>query len=100
MNNKKVFGKFLMVLLPILILISAIFIVSKVGKKRGEISIQAPVETITPIPKEIRPPSRWATDSAVLQTEESLKNISSQLETIDLKEANLAFPLLDTKINF
>lgn len=100
MNNKKVFGKFLMVLLPILILISAVFIVSKVGKKRGEISIQAPTETITPTPKETRPPSRWATDSAVLQTEESLKNISSQLETIDLKEANLSFPLLDTKVNF
>lgn len=89
-----------MVLLPILILISAVFIVSRVENKKTEISTQSLSETITPIPQETRPPSRWATDSAVLQTEESLKNISSQLETIDLKEASLSFPLLDTKVNF
>lgn len=62
-----------------------------------------PSPTPTPFPTfipEISNPSFYATDSAVLKIEEELKKIEQELETTDLKEANLNLPVLDWKIDF
>ncbi len=60
----------------------------------------SPTPTPTPIVEQITNPSPYATDSAVLQTEEELKKLESELQEVDLKETNLTPPVLDLDVNF
>ena len=61
-----------------------------------------PLSTPTPTPFEekISSPSAYATDSAILKIEATLKAIEKELQTIDLKEASLNPPILDMNVKF
>lgn len=98
--NKKILGKFLMVLLPISILIFLIFLFGAIKKKTSEMTLKPTTEIPTPTPQEIRHQSRWATDSGILEIEENLKTFSAELETVDLKESRLLPPVLDMEAKF
>jgi len=60
----------------------------------------SPTPTPTPIIEQITNPSPYATDSAILQTEEELKKLESELQEVDLKETGLTPPVLDFNVNF
>ena len=97
---KKLIGQILMSLLPILFLLLVVWLVNvvKTNNLQKNTKPEQPITTITPT--ETRPPSRWATDSGVLEVEENLKTISNELKAVDLKESGLLPPLLDMKIKF
>jgi hypothetical protein len=46
----------------------------------------------------LRQPSKYATDSAVLQIEDDLTRILNDLQKVDLKEGDLTPPQIDTKV--
>lgn len=98
--SKKLIGQILMSLLPILFLLLVVWLVNvvKTSNLQKNTKPEQPVTTI--MPTETRPPSRWATDSGVLEVEESLKTISNELKAVDLKESGLLPPLLDMQIKF
>ena len=54
----------------------------------------------TPVPIEIKNPSRYATDSGLLKIEEDIKKIDQGMGSVDLKELNLRPPDIQFKINF
>lgn len=54
----------------------------------------------TPVPIEIRNPSRYATDSGLLKIEEEVKELDLEMGSVDLKELNLRPPDIQFKINF
>ena len=60
----------------------------------------SPTPTPTSIIEQVTNPSPYATDSAVLQTEEELKKLESELQEVDLKETSLTPPVLDLDVNF
>lgn len=97
---KKIIGQTFMLLLPIVFLISVIWLVNIVGKKNfpSNPKLGQPIPTLTP--DEIQPSSRWATDSGILEIEENLKTLSSELKAVNLKESGLLPPLLDMQIKF
>jgi hypothetical protein len=59
-----------------------------------------PSPSPSPYEEEILNPSAYATDSAVLEIENKIKDINQQLENTDLKETGLNPPVLDMKVNF
>jgi len=94
-----VFASTLVILLTIAIIL---------GFKQPQIKLIKLLEkekNITPTPRqevtqEISNPSSYATDSAILEIEQDLKEIDKQLQETDLKEASLNPPLLDMDIEF
>lgn len=54
----------------------------------------------TPATEEIIAPSNYASDSAVLDTEEQLEILEKDLLKTDLYEANLSPPVLDMSVKF
>ncbi len=50
--------------------------------------------------EEITSPSPYATDAALLKTEEEIKNLDKKLQETDLKESKLNPPVLDWDIKF
>lgn len=59
-----------------------------------------PTPTPTPFEEEIKNPSIYATDSAVLEIEGRLKTIGEDLDLVDLKETSINPPVLDMEVNF
>lgn len=59
-----------------------------------------PSPSPSPYEEEITNPSVYATDSAVLEIGEKLKEIEQDLDKTDLKETGLNPPVLDMEINF
>lgn len=96
---KSSIGRILMLSLPLFILILAIFLLAKVQERIPEMITSRGVPSPIPSP-EVFPPSRWATNSGVLEIEKNLKTISHDLEIVDLKESNLIPPVLDLEIKF
>ncbi len=86
----------------VILLLIAIFLFKFIGRKR----LEEPVVTPTPSPKaspstEIIPnPSRYVTDSAVLETEEELDGLDNELSETVIEETTLLPPSLDFEINF
>jgi len=97
---KKILGKVLMVLLPVFILLLAVFLVAGIKRGLPEMRVDFSGKTPTPTPQEVLPPSRWATDSAVLEIEKNIQALSQDLQSVDLKEFPLSPPVLDMKISF
>lgn len=95
---KSSIGRILMLSLPLVILILAIILLAKVQQKLPEM-ITGGTPSPTPTP-EFYIPSRWATDSGVLEIEVTLKTISHDLGTVDLKETGLIPPVLDMEVKF
>jgi len=94
-------------LILVVILIISLLVLASTGmiilNQQGQITLSpevSPIPTPTPIIEEITNPSPYATDSAVLQTEEELKKLESDLREADLKETNLTPPVLDLDVNF
>lgn len=59
--------------------------------------------TPTPIPEfkeEITSPSSYATDSAILKSEEEIKALDEKIQKTDIKESGLNPPVLEWKIEF
>jgi len=54
----------------------------------------------TEIKEEITSPSPYATDAALLKTEEEIKTLDKRLQETDLKESKLNPPSLDWEIKF
>ncbi|MCX6725834.1 MAG: hypothetical protein NT052_00755 [Candidatus Shapirobacteria bacterium] len=90
-----IFGIFLLSLLALVIFLSF-----------NQKNVNPPAEnkpTPTPtmeIKEEITTPSLYATDAAILKTEEEIKNLDQELQNADLKETNLNPPNLDWQIEF
>lgn len=59
-----------------------------------------PSPSPSPYEEEITNPSIYATDSAVLEIGERLKEINQDLDQTDLKETGLNPPVLDMEVNF
>ena len=59
-----------------------------------------PSPSPSPYEEEITNPSVYATDSAVLEIGEKLKEIESDIDQTDLKETGLNPPVLDLNVNF
>lgn len=59
-----------------------------------------PSPSPSPYEEEITNPSAYATDSAVLEIGEKLKEIERDLDQTDLKETGLNPPVLDLEVNF
>lgn len=59
-----------------------------------------PSPSPSPYEEEITNPSVYATDSAVLEIGEKLKEIENEIDQTDLKETDLNPPVLDMNINF
>lgn len=59
-----------------------------------------PSPSPTPYEEEITNPSAYATDSAVLEIGERIKEINQDLDKTDLKETGLNPPVLDMDVNF
>lgn len=59
-----------------------------------------PSPSPSPFEEEITNPSAYATDSAVLDIENKLKEIDQDLDKVDLKETGLNPPVLDMEVNF
>lgn len=59
-----------------------------------------PEPSPSPYEEEITNPSVYATDSAVLEIGERIKEIDQDLDKIDLKETGLNPPVLDMNVNF
>jgi len=59
-----------------------------------------PSPSPSPYEEEITNPSIYATDSAVLEIDEKLKEIERDIGQTDLKETGLNPPVLDMEVNF
>lgn len=59
-----------------------------------------PSPSPSPYEEEITNPSVYATDSAVLEIGEKLKEIENEIGQTDLKETSLNPPVLDLEVNF
>ncbi|MBU3957000.1 hypothetical protein KKI19_01825 [Patescibacteria group bacterium] len=59
-----------------------------------------PSPSPSPYEEEITNPSAYATDSAVLEIGEKLKEIEGGIDQTDLKETGLNPPVLDLEVNF
>lgn len=59
-----------------------------------------PSPSPSPYEEEITNPSVYATDSAVLDIENKIKEIEKETDQTDLKETELNSPVLDLDINF
>lgn len=82
-----------------------LFVVAAIAQsviRRGVISptpTPTPEVTLSPEPTVLNP-SRYATDSAILSLEESVKGINRDADSLDIREYNLRPPDLDFDINF
>ena len=83
----------------ILIVIIILSIVLTLLKPKGQILVSTPTpEPVVPIATPT--PTKYATDSAILQLEENIKILDQNLTNTDLKEENLQPRQLDWTITF
>jgi hypothetical protein len=61
---------------------------------------EIPQPTTTPLPTTIINPSKYATDSAILEIESQIIQTESDLNSVDLNESELTPPSLDMNVNF
>lgn len=95
---KKKFGRYLMYLLPLGILIVFVILLVAIKKLVPTSSTLPPPVEPTPTPRETFPLSPWATDSGVLQIEKDIQEIEKGLETVDLHEVKLQPPMFDMEV--
>ena len=95
---KQRFGKYLIFLLPLLILIIFTLLLVAIKKKLPTSTTLSPGQIPTPTPAEFFLPSRWATDAGVLQIEIGLSELEDKLKTVDLQEVQLQPPILDIEV--
>ena len=96
-KNKKIaliIGIILFLMIIILVIISSTYRTSQFKP-----SI-LPSPSPNPYEEEIKNPSNYATDSAILGVEEKVKEINQELDQTDLKETGLNPPILDMEVNF
>lgn len=96
---KRKFGKYLMYLLPLVILLVFTVLLIAIKKKVPASSTLPPEAITTPTPEESIPLSHWATDSGVLEIEEKIILIEDKLEAVDLQEVKLQPPILDMDVS-
>ena len=85
----------------ILILLTATAIFMGFNQKGETIKDNQPTPTTTlEFKQEITSPSPYATDAAILQIEEGIKNLDEKIQKTDLKEDGLKPPVLDWQIEF
>jgi len=97
---KRKFGKYLMYLLPLVILLVFTVLLIAIKKKIPTSSTLPPEANLTtPTPEESIPLSRWATDSGVLEIEEKILLIEDKLEAVDLQEVKIQPPILDMDVS-
>lgn len=100
MVNKNLIGRILIFLLLLLVLIGGLLLVLEVKKNNPQTTSAPPNEIPTPTATQALLQSRWATDSAVLEIEVAVKNLASEVSSVDLKEGKLLPPSLDMEIKF
>ncbi len=96
---KKRFGKYLVYLLPLGILIVFTLLLFGIKRKVPTSTSLPPEALITPTPTLTFPASRWATDAGVLTIETDLKAVENDLDNVDLQEIKLQPPILDLEIS-
>jgi len=99
MNSLKNILKAAMLFLPVILIIFLFSMIAKLEKSKPESEVVAPQEEPTATPQ-VFAPTRWATDSAVLEIEETVLQIEKELEGLDLNQASLHPPVLDLNVGF
>lgn len=85
-------------ILILLLGISAFNYFSRLNPPDGGKPTPTPTAPLVIVPT--NPPSKWATDSGILNARDSFTAISNDLKKLNLQENDLTFPALDFKINF
>ena len=84
----------------ILLTATAVFMgFNQKGESPAKISQPTPSPT-SEFKEEITSPSPYATDSAILKSEQEIKALDEKIQKTDLKESGLNPPVLDWKIQF
>lgn len=96
---KRKLGKYLMYLLPLVVLLVFTLLLLFIRKKVPTTSTLPPELTPTSVSTEQIAQSRWATDSGVLEIEDKIFLIEKKLEAVDLQEVKLQPPILDMDIS-
>lgn len=87
--------------LVMLLMVLTILAAALAGRSGAGITPAVRTEpTTTPIPVEARAVSAYASDSAILKTEESLLQIEKDIQQTDFYETTLNPPAIDLKIGF
>ena len=86
----------------VLVLLIATAVFMGFNQKGGnEDKTGQPTSTPTPeFKEEITSPSPYATDSAILKSEEEIKALDEKIQKTDIKESGLNPPVLEWKIEF
>ena len=92
-------GALILLLILLVISLYSYIYFQKINKGREVVITPTPTLAM-PTPTPTHTPSRWATDSAVLKSEQEVNNIERELNNLDLSEPLLNFPSLDFNINF
>ena len=100
--SKKRLVVFVSVFGTTLVLLLAVAIFTGFNQKDSSQSIlEKPTPTATTeFKEEITSPSPYATDAALLKIGEEVENLNKKIQETDLKEANLAPPVLEMEVNF
>ncbi|MBX4206129.1 hypothetical protein KW795_02930, partial [Candidatus Microgenomates bacterium] len=99
-------NKLLMVALIIFIVLVILLVFAAVyksfsGDKKPTVRVTpAPQAIQTATPSAITTPSRYATDSAVLELETKINNLDKDMNSTNINEPQLSIPQLDFNINF
>ena len=100
-GNKKI--ALLVAILLLLVLLVIAGSLYQVFTRKGSIVVKpspTPAATETAIPQEITRPSKYATDSAVLEIEKMVEDLDRNMSTVDIREAQLTPPNLDYEVKF
>lgn len=98
-SPKEILGKLVMVALPIILILSLVVMVIKLAEKGPEVAPGPGGAQVSPTPTSLSP-TRWSTDSGVLEVEKEISRLEKNLEEVDLKQAPLYPPVLDMEVEF
>ncbi|MEK7525886.1 MAG: hypothetical protein AAB546_00205 [Patescibacteria group bacterium] len=99
-------NKLLMISLAVFVVLCILLVAASMykslsnGKKVVSVPTPIPEVVINATPTSIVVPSRYATDSAVLELEKSINEVDGQLSGTQIKESQLTPPTFDFAITF